>query len=362
MKRKLSCLLAFLMLSLFPAGCANPESAYTKYSTSFFGSFDTIITIIGYAQDESVFDRVTDEAKNRFERYHQVYDAYNAYEGVNNLYVLNREAGKAPVQVEPELMDLLLFCKEEQPKMLGRVNIALGAVLSLWHKYREAAELNPEEASIPPLEQLWDAARHVDFDALILNPGEGRVYYSDPKLLLDVGSVAKGYAVEQVAQWMLVSEMPSFIISAGGNVRAGNHPEDGRLRWGIGIQNPDEVAFGGPGVNELDTVFATNTSAVTSGDYQRYFMAGGIKYHHIISPDTLMPTYFMRAVTVVCEDSGLADLLSTMLFLLPYEDGLRFVESTDGLEAYWVLMDGAIKFSSGMKSLLKSMGASSMDP
>ena len=362
MKKKLSFLLTLFLISLLPAGCAKQESAYTKYSTTFFGTFDTVVTIIGYAQDQSLFDRVAGEAKKRFERLHQVYDAYNAYEGVNNLYMMNREASKAPVPVEPELMDLLLFVKEKQPQMLGRVNIALGAVLSIWHQYREEAEFNPMEAEVPPMERLLETAAHVDFDKLILDPGQGTVYFEDPELLTDLGSVAKGYAAEVVAQWMLTSEMPSFIISAGGNVRAGNHPEDGRARWGVSIQNPDEIAFGGPGENDLDVLYVTNTSVVTSGDYQRYYVVDGERYHHIISPDTLMPGNFTRSVTVVCEDSGLADLLSTMLFLLPYEDGLDYVESTDGVEAYWVLPNQTIKYSSGMEKLLKSAGAASSDP
>jgi thiamine biosynthesis lipoprotein len=362
MHRKLSFFLSLLLFTFIPIGCVKQETAYTKYSKTFFGTFDTVVTIIGYAKDQSVFDRVANEAEARFESLHQVYDAYNAYEGVNNVYRMNREAQKAPFLVEPELMDLLLYCKEKQPQMHGRVNIALGAVLTIWHEYRDMAASDPANAVPPPMELLTEAAAHVDFDALILDPLEGTVYYEDPRLLIDVGSVAKGYAVELVAQWMLTSEMPSFIISAGGNVRAGNPPEDGRARWGVGIQKPEDDMVAVLTPTYIDTIFCTNTSVVTSGDYQRYFVVDGEKYHHIIAPDTLMPGNFMRAITVVCEDSGMADLLSTMLFLVPYEDGLRFVESTDGVEAYWVLPDETIAFSSGMEKLLRSTGATSSDP
>lgn len=358
MKKRLSILLLLLALFIFPTGC----EAYTRYSKSFFGTFDTVVTIIGYAKDQRTFDQITDEAMTRFQRLHQVFDAYNTYEGVQNLCIMNRDAAKAPVQVEPEMIALLLFCKEMQPLTLGRVNIALGAVLSLWHDYRAEAELNPLEAAIPPMELLQEAAKHVDFDSLVINEEEGTVFYTDPKLLIDLGAVAKGYAAEQVAQWMLSSEMPSFIISAGGNVRAGEQPEDGRMRWGISIQNPDEIAFGGPSEKDLDNIYVKNASIVTSGDYIRYYTVDGVRYHHIISPDTLMPADYMRAITVVCEDSGWADMLSTMLFLMPYEEGLQFVESMDGVEAYWVLEDNVIKVSSGMHKYLKSMGVSSSDP
>lgn len=355
----------FLLLCLIPmalAGCGARADDYTKYSMSFFGTFDTVVTILGHAKEQAVFDRVTQEAQQQFERFHKVFDAYNAYEGIHNIYYMNREAPKSPVTVEPELMELLLYCKETQPALRGQVNIAFGAVLSIWHEYREEAEMDPARAEVPSMALLTEAAQHVDIDALILDPEAGTVYYADPKLRVDIGAIAKGYTTEKVAQWMLASEMPAFIINAGGNIRTGNPPEDGRKRWGVSIQNPNELAFGGPSEKDLDILYVTNVSVVTSGDYVRYYTVDGVRYHHLISTQTLMPGHFMRAITVVCEDSGLADLLSTMLFLMPYEEGLEFVESYEGLEAYWILLDDSIKMSSGMQSIAKSMGASSSDP
>lgn len=362
MKNNLARLLLLCLLLSICVGCSAQADEYTKFSMSFFGTFDTVVTIIGYAKEKATFDRVAKEARSRFERLHQVYDAYNAYEGIHNLYFMNKEAAKAPVAVEPELMALLQYCTEKQPQTNGKVNIALGAVLSLWHACREEAEYDPPNAMVPLMEQLQEAAQHVDMASLVLNPEKGTVYFNDPALRIDLGAVAKGYAAEQVAQWMLTSDMPSFIIDAGGNVRAGKHPEDGRNRWGVSIQNPNEIALGSPSDKDLDVLFVSNLSVVTSGDYQRYFTVDGVRYHHIISPDTLMPSNEMRSITVVCEDSGWADILSTMLFITPFEEGLAFVESQEGLEAYWVLVDSSIHMSSGMQTIAKSMGAKSSDP
>ena len=174
-------------------------------------------------------------------------------------------------------------------------------------------------------------------------------------MLLDLGAVAKGYTVEIVAQKLLESDMPSFIISAGGNVRCGLHPMDGRARWGVGIQDPEL-----PSMNK-DILYLTGLSAVTSGDYQRYYTVDNVNYHHLIDPSTLMPGRYMRAVTVVTEDSGLADMLSTMLFLTPCEEGLQAVNKMDGVEAYWVLNDGSVQYSDGMANYLRSLGASAND-
>ena len=361
MKRK-ALLLCLVCFCTFLSGCTQKASAYTRFDTSFFDTFDTVVTILGYAKEEATFQEVCEQARAQFERLHTIYDGYHAYEGVANLYYMNQEAAKAPVWVEPELFELLVYCKQYQPQMQGKVNIALGAMLSLWHEYRAVGMASPAAAEIPPMEALIEASAHAAFDDLVLDAEAGTVFYRDPALRIDLGCIAKGYATEKVAQWMLQSEMPSFIINAGGNVRAGNPPEDERQRWGISIQSPDALATGKPSENDLDILFVTNLSVVTSGDYQRYYVVDGVRYHHLISPDTLMPGNFMRSVTVACEDSALADLYSTMLFLMPFEEGIAFVEAQPGVEAYWVLMDGSIRLSSGMGAYAKSQGASSANP
>lgn len=363
MKKKLAILLVLpLLLCSLPMHITNAE--YVKLSMNFFGTFDTIITIMGYAEDEAVFNRVAEGAKEQFTRYHQVFDTYSAHEGVNNLYVLNREGANGPVKVEPELIDLLLFCREYQPITLGSVNVAMGAVLDLWHLFREDGEMDPLHAELPPMERLEAAAQHINFDDVIIDEEAGTVAFADPALRLDVGAVAKGYATEQVAQWMLTSEMPSFLVSAGGNMRAGNPPMDGRQRWSIGVQHPDQPVLSSPSEGLMDTVFLANASVVTSGDYQRYYVVDGVRYHHLISPDTLMPADHFRSVSVVCEDSGLADLLSTAFFLLPYEEGRTLADSLDGVDVIWMLNDAenTILMTEGMEAMTKSNGASSVDP
>ena len=350
--RLLALLLCILLACSVLGGCAQVEPQ--KYSTSFFDVFDTVITIIGYADSQETFDRVVGEAQQQFVRYHQVFDGYNAYDGVHNLYYVNQNAASGPVPAEPELMTLLAWIRDLQPSLEGRVNVAMGAVLRLWHDAREVGVALPDEAA------LREAAGHVDMSQVILDEQAGTVYFADPELSLDLGAVAKGYTAERVAQWMLGSDMPSFIISAGGNVRCGQKPLDGRARWGVGIQDPGPID-GMAGTGYMDVLYLTNLSVVTSGDYQRYYTVDGVRYHHLIDPDTLYPGQYMRAVTIVTQDSGLADALSTAVFLMPYEQGRAFVEALDGVEAYWVLMDGSVQCTDGLRAMLASQGASSRD-
>ena len=328
--------------------------AYQRFSATFYDAFDTVITLIGYAPDQETFDRVYAQAQAKYIRHHQVYDSYNAYEGVNNLYYVNHNAGAGPVQAEPELIDLLLYMKQLQPQLRGRVNVAMGAVLSCWHDYRA------QGVAVPALEQLQVLNEHVNFDDVIVDSDHRTVQFADPALQLDLGAVAKGYATEIVATWLLTSEMPSFIISAGGNVRCGQPPRDGRARWGVGIQNPDDALYSAATTTK-DVLYCSNISVVSSGDYQRYYVVDGVRYHHIIDPDTLFPSAYMRQVTVVTLDSGYADALSTALFLLPYEEGRAFVDGLPDVEAYWVLNDGTVQFTQGLQKMLQSQGATSLN-
>jgi thiamine biosynthesis lipoprotein len=362
--KKIACI-ALLCACMITAACAPAQSspAYTRYSAAFFDAFDTVIQISAFAPDQQTFDRVYGEMQAMFTRYHAVYDGFLPHEGVKGLYYVNANAAKAPVEVEPELMELLLFCRDHQPETQGTVNIALGAVLAIWHDYREDGLYDPMSAELPPMARLEAAARHINFEDCIIDEAKGTVYFADPALRLDLGAVAKGYATEKVAQYLLESEMPSFILSAGGNVRMGNPPLDGRQRWGVGIQNPDASIFNETADGLVDTLFMADGSIVTSGDYQRYYVVGEKRYHHLISPFTLMPADLYRSVTVVCEDSGMADLLSTCFFILPYEEGRALADSMDGVEVMWLLNDeaGTVQMTEGLKAMSKNNGASSRD-
>lgn len=361
MKKALALFLALLSLVPCVTACGASNDGYQRYAMSFFGTFDTIVQIIGYAKDEETFARVTAGAQALFERLNQVYDIYNPYEGVHNLYEVNREAGSGPAKAEPELMALLTYCKQMQPMTRGTVNVGLGSVLALWHGFRDDAEFDPENAAkyLPAQAALEAAAKHTNMDDVALDAEANTVAFLDPALRLDVGAVAKGFACEVVAQWMMKSGMPSFIISAGGNVRAGDPPRDGRRAWVVQVQDPDGSLFATDGSDILDKVIVSGMSVVTSGDYQRFITVGDRRYHHLISPDTLQPGNFMRAVTIVTKDSGYADLLSTAVFLMPYEQGRAYVDSLEGVDALWVLNDRTIMMTDGMKAITASNGATS---
>ena len=275
--------------------------------------------------------------------YHQLYDIYSDYDGVVNLKAVNDAAGGAPVVRGPQnhRPASLLPGPLRGHRRPGQCR--LGGVLALWHDAREAGISDPASAALPDAAALAEAARHTDFSSVIIDEAASTVQITDPALRLDVGAIAKGYAVEQVCR----AAPDGLLLSVGGNVRA-TGPKPGGENWVVGIQAPD-----GESGAFLHTLYVRDVSVVTSGDYQRYYTVGGVRYHHIIDPATCRPAAYWRAVTVLCADSGLADALSTALFTLPQAEGQALLDRY-GAEAMWVDASGGEVFSPGFSAYLRT--------
>lgn len=340
-------LLFFVLVTVLLAGCGKsqtenkPKLEKKQYQASFLTLFDTVTTILGYAETEEEFEKITDDIYIELEKYHKLFDIYNEYE-MNNIKTINEQAGVAPVEVDKEIIELLLDCKEYYRITGGKVNVAMGSVLSLWHEARENGVDNPLEAALPDEEALREAALHCNIEDVVIDEEASTVYIVDPKLRLDVGAVAKGWATEKVCQ--IAPE--GLLVSVGGNVRAtGPKPEE--ISWVVGIQSP-----WGDNSEYVHTLYVNRESVVTSGDYQRYYTVDGEIYHHLIDPKTLYPGKQWKAVSVVCEDSGLADALSTALFLLSKEEGEKIVKQHNAV-AMWIASKEEIYYSDGFEKIIK---------
>ena len=346
--KKLTVLLIILSIMISLTACGAQEKK-TRYSAQFLELFDTVTTIVGYAKDEETFSEYAQLIYDSLKEYHKLYDKYHDYEGINNIKTINDNAGIAPVKVDQRIIDLLLFSLEAYEFSGGEVNIAFGAVLEVWHDYREAGTNDPEHAELPPMEVLEEKAKHTDINKLIIDEEASTVYLEDPEMSLDVGAIAKGYATEKVALITMQNGYMDGLLSVGGNVRSIGSREKKGEPWNVGIQNPDLESE----EQYLYILNLQNLSLVSSGDYERYYTVKGKEYHHIIDPQTLMPADYFTAVSIVTEDSGLADALSTTIFNLPFEEGLNLIESLPDTEALWVMKDGEMKYSSNFKDLIK---------
>lgn len=340
MKRLLSLLLACLLLCGCAAADVKPDRK--TYEATFLSLFDTVTVIKGVAQTKEAFSEVAYAVHDELLQYHQLFDIYNDYDGIHNLKTVNEQAGIAPVKVDRKIIDLLLDCRSYYELTGGRVNVALGSVLYLWHEVRNEGINDPANARLPDMNRLQEASHHTGFDAIHIDEEHSTVYISDPDVRLDVGAVAKGWSVQRVAD----SAPEGLLISVGGNVCATGPKDENNTPWVIGIQNPR-------GDDYLHTVYVSKTSVVTSGDYQRCYAVDGKLYHHIIDPETLFPSTYWRSVTIICDDSGLADALSTALFLIPRSEGQKLLDNC-GAEAMWVDTDGNQYYSPGFQALIRT--------
>ena len=316
--------------------------AKERFSAYSFDCFDTVTTVTGYAANREEFDGIANGIIEELEEYHKLFTIYHRYEGLENLCTINEtvKGEHRTVTVDRRIIDMLLYAKEMYTLTDGKMNIAMGSVLSIWHEYRTEGTDDPENAELPPTERLLDAAAHTDINALVIDGEACTVTLTDPKMTLDVGAVAKGYAVEMIAQKLEAQGISGYVINVGGNVRTVGKKADGKS-WTVGIEDPfgsdDYIAY----------LALSGESLVTSGSYQRYYTVDGKRYHHIIDPATLMPAEGFVSVSVLTKDSAQGDALSTALFCMSYEQGSSLVKSLDGVEAQWVFADGTRRNSSG---------------
>ncbi len=349
MKKIIAIMLTVIMVAMqmICFSSCNKKTTKTKYNANYFDYFDTVTVITGYTETKEEFDGICIEIEKRLKEYHQLFTIYNRYEGVNNLVTINDvENGQHNVvEVDEKIIDMLVFSKEMYEKTNGKVNIAMGSVLKIWHVYRNDGLDDPQNATLPKIEKLKEAAKHTDINDIVIDEENNTVFLSDPEMFLDVGAVAKGYAVERVAEYLETNGITSFIINIGGNVRTvGLNGENEPFK--VGIENPDKEDEETPYIEFLEL---ESKAVVTSGCYQRFYTVNGVNYHHIIDPETLMPGENFMSVSVITKDSGLGDIFSTALFLMSFDEGKKLIEETDGIEAMWVLPNGEILYSSGFE-------------
>jgi len=343
LKRKILLILTMALLLSGTAGSAPGRAEHRKrFQASYLELFDTVTSILGYEETEEEFARQAQRIHDEMETYDHLYDIYEEYPDLVNLCTVNRHPGET-LTVDPKIMDLLLFAREADEFTGHRVDAAFGAVLKIWHEARENGINNPEEAYLPERTALEDAAKHTGFGYLELDPEKCTVRLTDAEASLDVGALAKGYATQRVSEGL----PEGYLLSVGGNVTASGPKPDGSS-WTIGVQDPNAPE----GESYVQKLSITGGSVVTSGDYQRYYTVEGKRYAHIIDPETLFPADRWRAVTVIAADSGIADALSTALFLMSREEGQELLERF-GAEAMWTGPDGEQLMSPGYSAYIK---------
>ena len=263
------------------------------------------------------------------------------------LTAVNRAAGGAdPVQVPRDLFDLIRRGIEIGDLTHGAFDITWAALWGLW-------DFRAEEPRVPSDEEIAERAGLVDYRRIELDAGRHAVRLPDKGMAIGLGGIAKGYALGRAADrlhdWS-GGGVESFLLVAGGQVLAagGKRSEAGEGPWRVGVRDPRG------GVGDLFALLTlTDGSLSTSGDYERYFIADGVRYHHVLDPRTGRPARGVRSATVVCDDPVLADALSTALMVMGVDRALELVGRLDGVEAVLVDGQGAVHESDGLRERLE---------
>ncbi|MBP3313087.1 MAG: FAD:protein FMN transferase [Oscillospiraceae bacterium] len=325
-------ILCLLGLFLGLAGCTPQETKIDPRGVVFFNYFDTVSYVYSYAGDSvERFESRSTEVSSILEEYHKLFDIYHEYSGMNNLCTVNRLAGGEAVKVDKKLIDFLLYAKEIYTLTQGETNIMLGAVLRLWHDARTAG------TSLPDPTALEEASKHTDISLLEIDKENSTVRLTDPKASVDVGALGKGYATEMAAKHLSAQGCNGYVLNIGGNIRTIGDKPDGS-GWRTGFKDPKD-----PQNSYSAYTTIRGTACVTSGNYERYYTVNNVRYHHIIDKDTLYPANYVDAVSILTPDSGLADALSTALFCMSYEDGLKLVSTMPQVQVIWIFSTGEVK-------------------
>jgi len=317
MKRYFKYIICVLILIVFLIITINSNKEYSK--NLFY--MDTYINIKINCNNKFKAEKALKEAEILFEDYHNL---TNRYDNNSELYLLNNHEGE--MKISEKLYELISYAYSWYSKTNGLFNINIGEVTDAWKKYRN------ERSGIPTEEQLDVNVDINNIELLgnntVLNKGAN----------IDLGGIVKGYVTKLVGVRFKELGIEDFIINAGGNVLVGRKNNSS---YKIGIESPLKDG------NIYQIVRGNNISVVTSGSYERFYEYGGKLYHHIINPYTLYPSEYMKSVTVISDDSALADILSTTLFLMPIEEGIEYLRNYSNVEAIWYSNDDNIIKSEG---------------
>ena len=330
-------ILLFVFSLSFSLVSCEEDSSPEVNNRVFYEYFDTVSVLYDYSGMESEeFSALAKSVEAAIAHYHRLFDIYHEYEGLTNLATLNRLAGTGKVKASAEIIELLSFCRDMYDLTGGKVNVAMGSVLSLWHDFR----VSGGKGGVPSAEELSARAEHTSIDSVIIDEENLTVEITDPELMLDVGAIAKGYTAELIKAELKRQGYSGLVLDMGGNLCAIGRKPSGE-GWKSGIRNP--LYFDGDEKPYTRTVTLLDGSLVTSGVYERYHTVDGIRYHHIIDPTSLRPENRYLSVSVQTSHSGVADALSTAIFNMSEEEAEAFVSALENTEVTLIFADGSYK-------------------
>ena len=314
--KKIFFLFPFILLS-----CSKNRLIEKKYT---FFPLHTVVNITLVDSDINKIKRGKRIVEDEFRRVERKFGIFNKE---SEIFLINRFAGIKPVKVSSEVIKLIKFSIEFSRKTSGMFDIAIAPLEFLWGFYEGY------EKKVPNKKELEKVLKLVNYKNIVIDENKGTVFLKKKGMEIDLSSFIKGYAVDKVIEKLKKVGLKGCLVEAGGDLRFFGRNLRGR-KWRIGIRHPRRL-------NEIYKIIELDDRAVaTSGDYENYFVKNGERYHHILNPETGYPVKDIVSVTVVAKDCITADLLSTAIFVLGKEKGLRLANKMENVDALIVYEEG----------------------
>jgi len=325
------CAAVFAVL-VIPFVMKKPPAETVTFRRDLMGTIVEITVPVGPEAEPA-----TKKAYAEIERLEALLSSYRSTSDVSRI---SAAAGEGPVKVSAECMDVLSAALKVARLSHGAFDPTIGALAGAWG-------FSGEKGSLPTREQLSTLLPLVDYTAVAIDRAASTVRLEREGMVLNLGGVAKGYIVGAAIRVLKENGVKRGIVKAGGDLSVFHAPGATEKPFVIGIQDPRKKGA------LLGEAHVVEGAVTTSGDYERFFIKDGVRYHHILDPKTGMPAMLSRSVTVVSEDPTFADALSTAVFVMGSEEGMRLIEGLDGVEAAIVDARGRLTLSSGFEFFKK---------
>jgi thiamine biosynthesis lipoprotein len=265
-------------------------------------------------------------------------DRINFFSEKSELSAINRNAGIAPVKVSPETLDVIEKAVYVARISGGAFDPTIGPEIRLWDFSKKIKPTDEEIKKDLPL---------VDFRKIAVDRKKSTVFLSGKDMLMDLGGIAKGYAADLAVEALKNNGISAGIVAVAGDIRTFGRKPDGNS-WNVGIRNPRQKT---PADELMAKARLRDNAISTSGDYERYFISEGKRFHHILDPSTGYPAGLCRSVTVITDKGVFTDTFSTAVFVLGPEKGMELMRKT-GMDAIIIDRDGGVHTTPGIKNMV----------
>ncbi|MCA1586706.1 MAG: FAD:protein FMN transferase [Acidobacteria bacterium] len=265
---------------------------------------------------------------------------FSVWKPASDVLRLNAAAGRAPVRVSPATRDVLRQAHELSVRTAGKFDVTFGALSDVWKFDHD------QDNRIPTAEEIAARVPLVDYRAVVVDESAGTAFVSRPGMRIHLGGIGKGYAVDRAVDILRRAHLRDFMVHAGGDLFVSGQPGD--APWRLGINDPR----GGPD-ESFATVELHDRTFSTSGDYERFFVRDGTRYHHLLDPDTGQPARGCVSVTIVARTATVAEGYSKGVFILGPKAGMALVERVPDLDAVIVTAANEVLISSGLQGRVR---------